>query len=85
MIAKEKNFNMLIDAAKTRLIQLAECVRRINSLMAGKPVVPVMPEAPVNSDEPVPPSESEPQQESVHTIRFTNEDEMVEGELFEFV
>ena len=81
MVTK-KFFNMdtLIDAAMTRLFQLAEYVCSKAACFYPKASYAYLTEKP---GEPVAPTLSAPQQESVPTIRFSEQDRMVEGELFE--
>lgn len=70
MIAK-KNFSMdvLIDLTMTKLFLLAEYVCDNTSTVCGRKLRPQT-------------VESIPSKDIVSTIRFSNEDKMVEGELF---
>ena len=58
----------LVDFIMTNLFQLAEYVCNKSPFIADKPTMP--------------PSAPAPQEELTPTIRFSNEDLMVEGDLF---
>lgn len=58
----------LVDFIMTNLFQLAEYVCNKSPFIADKPTMP--------------PSSPAPQEELTPTIRFSNEDLMVEGDLF---
>lgn len=75
MIAKRTfSMDVLIDLSMTKLFLLAEYVCDKSSFVCGRKMRP-QPQA----------SRSIPSKDIVPTIRFTNEDKMVEGELFKTV
>ena len=79
MVAKKSFMDRLIDLSMTKLFQLAEyvcgkatCVQpKVDSVFISE-----------KTNMPVKPTSSTAQKEIVSTIHFSNQDRMVEGELF---
>lgn len=65
-----KIMERIVDLTMTHLFHMAEYVLDRCPLAAGKPTAPVASVAPVSK------------QKLTSTIRFSNEDQMVEGDLF---
>lgn len=77
MEAKKKwNMDTLTDLAMTRLFQLAEYVLSVCPFVECDSVASVVPSVPAS------PVISKELQKTAPSIRFSNEDRMVEGDLF---
>ncbi len=81
MIAKKMNIDKMIDVAMTKLFQLAEYVCDKFHIASSEAAVPASPS--VSAEVPKMAVAPEVQPNIVPTIRFSQEDKMVEGNLFE--
>lgn len=81
MIAKKMNIDKLIDVAMTKLFQLAEYVCEKFHIASNETVTPASQS--VSAEVPKMAVTPDVQPNIVPTIRFSQEDKMVEGNLFD--